>query len=111
MTKPIELTILEYQYRWYDNNPNTVTYGQWYEWKPASKDQYDHINELIINDKCYETRIVYTEIKNYESQCNNCNNLKNQTVQYYSSHRPWCTIRVNKPEGPCFDKLPYMEID
>jgi hypothetical protein len=47
-----------YQYRWYDADPHTVTYGQFYEWVTCSEGKYNEINEYIRKAKTYETRIL-----------------------------------------------------
>lgn len=54
-----ELKPVAYQSRWYDNDPYTVTYGQWYDWENKSKQSYDDINEMIKSGKNYETRALY----------------------------------------------------
>ena len=41
-----------YQYRWRDLNPDTVTYGQWYDWTTCSEEEYNSRFGLIT--KCSE---------------------------------------------------------
>lgn len=64
--KPCEL--IGWEWRWYDANPNTVTHGQWSEWKRVEPRNLlqtvdDAVNEFrayIANGQRYELRALYT---------------------------------------------------
>ncbi len=100
----IELQIVRYQYRWYDNNPNTVTYGVWYEWKDTTKKQYENL--IADNNPLYEVRRLYTEAKNYLIQCASCENCHDDVGKPWAyDHSSWCRERHTEPLGPCIDYI------
>ncbi|MGY8872194.1 MAG: hypothetical protein ACKVJE_17285 [Pseudomonadales bacterium] len=53
------------QYRWYDDNPHTVTYGQWYEWQACDEHKYSEIEEYIKRGNKYELRKLYEIPEDY----------------------------------------------
>ncbi len=48
-----------YQKRWYDNDKNTVTYGQWYEWENCTEQQYYEIGYYIERGYSYDRRALF----------------------------------------------------
>jgi hypothetical protein len=50
-----------YQNRWYDSNPNTVTYGTWYPWYDIDEDGYKKTLEFIEQGYKYQVRILVVE--------------------------------------------------
>lgn len=67
--QPPEVKPVAWEWRWYDANPNTVTYGQWSEWvrvEPRNLLQTveDAVNEfrayIAANGNRYELRALYT---------------------------------------------------
>jgi hypothetical protein len=47
------------EYRWYDGNPNTVTFGQWYPWEECNQDKYEQIEAYIVFGYSYQVRKLY----------------------------------------------------
>ena len=60
-----ELKPVAYQKRWYDNDKNTVTYQQWYQWENCTEQDHSDVNSLIDAGYHYETRKLYAIPEGY----------------------------------------------
>ena len=66
-----------WEWRWFDANPNTVTYGQWTEWKRVGprnllQTMEDAVNEFrvyIASGLRYELRALYTSAPPAQTPC------------------------------------------
>lgn len=66
-----------WEWRWFDANPNTVTFGQWSEWKRVEprnrlctvEDSLNEFRAYIANGSRYELRALFTSPPPAEHSC------------------------------------------